>query len=252
MIRVDAIALQNNAKQRELEIREKELVFFLDNLNAILVSASFLGANSFAAITTNSFPPNVSLFLEVSYYAMTLLSMSLNLIATLNATICVMFGPGLALRGPENGMERAVLGLQTEKRVTFWYFKAGVTCFSLATGLHLFLWYNLYVSCSMFVIYVSFVIIFMRYDYKIQKLFEIPENFDCQFVTADAIVITPTITPVEIARQPKIHPPVPRNSLRSARSKNKDTSSSSPGTSSGSPSSYISIHLPKNQKKSSR
>ena len=51
--------------------------------------------------------------------------MGFELIAVLNSTLCSMLGPGLALRGPDGSMHRAVDGLMLEYRLTFLFFTMG-------------------------------------------------------------------------------------------------------------------------------
>lgn len=60
---------------------------------------------------------------------MTTMAMGFELIAVLNSTLCSMLGPGLALRGPDGSMHRAVDGLMLEYRLTFLFFTMGLIAF---------------------------------------------------------------------------------------------------------------------------
>ena len=53
-----------------------------------------------------------------------------------SSTISNMYGPGLALRGPDGSMHKAVEGMAYERRLTFIYFCGGLICF-LFTGMML-------------------------------------------------------------------------------------------------------------------
>ena len=52
--------------------------------------------------------------LKSFYLCVTTMAMGFELIAVLNSTLCSMLGPGLALRGPDGSMHRAVDGLMLE------------------------------------------------------------------------------------------------------------------------------------------
>lgn len=54
------------------------------------------------------------------------MAMCFQLIVVVNATFCTVFGPGLALRGPDGSMHRAVDGLMDEKAVVFKLFCWGL------------------------------------------------------------------------------------------------------------------------------
>ena len=57
---------------------------------------------------------------------------SLELLTVVNATLCAILGPGLALRGPDGSMHNAVQGMMTHYRFTLACFTLGLVCFMLS------------------------------------------------------------------------------------------------------------------------
>lgn len=52
-----------------------------------------------------------------------------------NATLCAILGPGLALRGPDGSMHTAVNGMMTHYKFTLMCFATGLICFMRADKL---------------------------------------------------------------------------------------------------------------------
>merc|ERR1712080_326291 len=88
------------------------------------------------------------------------------------------FGPGLALRGPERGMEEATQGLEIEKNVTFWYFRAGIAFFGISSCFYIWIFFVEQIAIIVTVLLIIFLVMFFIYNHSIQKRFEIPEGFN--------------------------------------------------------------------------
>lgn len=203
MIRADAIALQSKIRQRQLEIREKELNFFIDNLNALSTSSALMAGFSFSALTGMEVPEESWTSAVIIYFILQTTSMIFELIALMNATVCVMFGPGLALRGPEDGMDQAVHGLEIEKKITFWYFRYGIVCFILAVGIWVWIlepWLIAVTVCSTL---VFFLFAFWKYNIRIQNRFRIPEGCETIFEQhAYSLSLAPGELPKSLQKTP--------------------------------------------------
>ena len=91
------------------------------------------------------------------YLCVTTMAMGFELIAVLNSTLCSMLGPGLALRGPDGSMHRAVDGLMMEYRLTFLFFTLGLIFFHLSALLFAWLEFSWPVALAMTVALVMFV-----------------------------------------------------------------------------------------------
>ena len=97
-----------------LKIREKELQFYTQNCIAIGTQAALLSGFAYNGIIQVDIPEESSDVLKALYLCVTTAAMGFELIAVLNSTLCSMLGPGLALRGPDGSMHRAVDGLMLE------------------------------------------------------------------------------------------------------------------------------------------
>lgn len=97
-----------------LKIREKELQFYTQNCIAIGTQAALLSGFAYNGIIQVDIPEESSDVLKSFYLCVTTAAMGFELIAVLNSTLCSMLGPGLALRGPDGSMHRAVDGLMLE------------------------------------------------------------------------------------------------------------------------------------------
>jgi hypothetical protein len=83
-----------------LQIREKELNYFVGLYNSISGIAAMLAGFGFSSLKM-SFPEKTSMFLEIIYLGITACAIGLELCAILNSATCSVFGPGKFLRGSE-------------------------------------------------------------------------------------------------------------------------------------------------------
>ena len=110
MLYADKRALETNLQVSLLKIREKELQFYTQNCIAIGTQAALLSGFAYNGIIQVDIPSESSDWLKTCYLCVTTFAMGFELIAVLNSTLCSMLGPGLALRGPDGSMHRAVDG----------------------------------------------------------------------------------------------------------------------------------------------
>lgn len=152
MLYADKRALETNLQVSLLKIREKELQFYTQvppqpqpqpqpehhhpppspshpprpqNCIAIGTQAALLSGFAYNGIIQVDIPSEANDWLKTLYLCVTTAAMGFELIAVLNSTLCSMLGPGLALRGPDGSMHRAVDGLMLEYRLTFLFFTMG-------------------------------------------------------------------------------------------------------------------------------
>jgi hypothetical protein len=107
MLAADKAALMRTLKLRAMEIQEKELNFYVDNLHSIAHQAALLAGFSLAALMLVGFKgvEGTSKIWKVTYYLVTAIAMTCELTAVTMSTICTIEGPGLALRGPHGSMK---------------------------------------------------------------------------------------------------------------------------------------------------
>ena len=153
----DKRALETNLQVSLLKIREKELQFYTQNCIAIGTQAALLSGFAYNGIIQVDIPSDASDWLKTSYLCVTTMAMGFELIAVLNSTLCSMLGPGLALRGPDGSMHRAVDGLMLEYRLTFLFFTMGLIAFHLSALLFAWLEFSWPVALAMTVALLMFV-----------------------------------------------------------------------------------------------
>ncbi|KAL8434892.1 hypothetical protein Efla_000703 [Eimeria flavescens] len=148
------------AKQ-QVEIRQLELDWYTNNYWTLSQQAALLAGFAFSQITT-ALPSDVSFALEGSYLLLAALSLGMQLCVIVTTTFCCMWGPGLALRGPDGvrSVNAAVENLKAEQGPVFFMFVAGLTCFFSSNILLLWCYFEEWVAfaCSLFLGGFVFVI----------------------------------------------------------------------------------------------
>lgn len=173
MLYADKRALETNLQVSLLKIREKELQFYTQNCIAIGTQAALLSGFAYNGIIQVDIPSDASDWLKTCYLCVTTMAMGFELIAVLNSTLCSMLGPGLALRGPDGSMHRAVDGLMLEYRLTFLFFVMGLLAFHVSALLFAWLEFSWPVALAMTVALVTFVYGMWRYFKRIYKRFSL-------------------------------------------------------------------------------
>ena len=132
MLFADKNALRTQLKVNMLRIRERELTYYTNNCLAISTSSALLAGFAWYGLTEVPFDSNASALTQTLYLVVTTLIMGLELLTVVNATLCAILGPGLALRGPDGSMHNAVQGMMTHYRFTLACFTLGLVCFMLS------------------------------------------------------------------------------------------------------------------------
>ncbi len=171
MLYADKKALETNLQVSLLKIREKELQFYTQNCIAIGTQAALLSGFAYNGIIQVDIPTERSDLLKTCYLCVTTAAMGFELIAVLNSTLCSMLGPGLALRGPDGSMHRAVDGLMLEYRLTFLFFTAGLVAFHVSALLFAWLEFSWPVAMAMTLALLMFIYGMGRYWLRIYSRF---------------------------------------------------------------------------------
>mmetsp|Transcript_19055 Transcript_19055/g.51187 ORF Transcript_19055/g.51187 Transcript_19055/m.51187 type:complete len:189 (-) Transcript_19055:524-1090(-) len=136
MLYADKNALRTNLKVNLLRIRERELNFYTNNCLSISTQAALLAGFAWFGLTEVPFDEDASETVQMVYLVVTTLIMGLEMLTVVNATLCAILGPGLALRGPDGSMHKAVDGMMTHYRFTFACFSLGLLCFQFSAALY--------------------------------------------------------------------------------------------------------------------
>mmetsp|Transcript_51552 Transcript_51552/g.85482 ORF Transcript_51552/g.85482 Transcript_51552/m.85482 type:complete len:295 (+) Transcript_51552:58-942(+) len=176
MLFADKRALETNLQVSLLKIREKELQFYTQNCIAIGTQAALLSGFAYNGIIQVDIPTESSNWLKTMYLCVTTAAMGFELIAVLNSTLCSMLGPGLALRGPDGSMHRAVDGLMLEYRLTFLFFTAGLVAFHVSALLFAWLEFSWPVALAMTLALLMFIYGMYRYWLRIYSRFALSSD----------------------------------------------------------------------------
>ena len=127
-----------------MQIREKELNYFVGLYNAISGIAAMLAGFGFSSLKM-TFPKDTNTVTQIFYLTFTASAIGLELCAILNAATCSVFGPGKFLRGKGGIMaaEQAVKVLEEKTEITPGYFMGGLYCIVISSGLKAFILYSL-------------------------------------------------------------------------------------------------------------
>jgi len=149
MLYADKRNLEGHLQVALLRIRNKELQFYADNLGAIGTQAALLSGFAYNAIIMTAFPPDANEVLKSCFLLATTCSMSLELMTVGASMIAAIQGPGLALRGTDGSMHRAVDGMLIEYKIAFLLFATGLCLFILAALLFAIIQYSIIISITM-------------------------------------------------------------------------------------------------------
>lgn len=123
-----------NASLSQIDVRQAELDYYINNYWTWGGTATIMGGFVFAQLT-NPVPEDTNKLLEAAYLISTTACMGLNLcVITWTVLVCV-WGPGMALRGPE-GMEsfnKVIDFLRSEQESVYYAFTLGVVFYFIAT-----------------------------------------------------------------------------------------------------------------------
>ena len=106
--------------------------------------------------------------LMLTYLVITVLAMSCELVTVTIATFSSMFGPGLALRGPEGAvsMHQAVNVMQEYARASFNVFMCGLVFFHLSSLLMMWFKQPPLISIVTNLVLIVFLVLFLKHGYE--------------------------------------------------------------------------------------
>jgi hypothetical protein len=113
-------ALANEVRQRQVAIRERELVYYTKNCRMLGDLAALIAGFAYSGIRYHYLLERQTSFMmaegdaleEVIFLSLLTACMGLGLQTVLIAMLVAMLGPSLALRGPDGSLHDAVVGMQ--------------------------------------------------------------------------------------------------------------------------------------------
>jgi len=177
MIAADKQELESRLKQVTLQIREKEISVFTDNFAVLSTQSAFLTGLGFGGLTMVPTWSNDKRVTEVIFYTLVSISIGFNILTLCISSWCMIFGPGLAIRGPDGSMSRAVEGMYAERKWALRFFWVGLF-FIMLSGISLgWLKFQNKTAITMTFIFVVFIFVFFAYvKYITRPRFRFPKD----------------------------------------------------------------------------
>jgi len=176
MLYADKNALRTALKVSMLRIRERELLYYTNNCLSISTSAALLAGFAWYGLTEVPFDEGANVYTQTLYLVVTTLIMGLELLTVVNATLCAILGPGLALRGPDGSMHDAVQGMMIHYRFTLACFTGGIIFFMVSALLYAWMQFSWELAVPMTLVIIYFLHKINGYFWRIYNRFKLPAD----------------------------------------------------------------------------
>jgi hypothetical protein len=159
-----------------MELREKELNLSIDNFSAIGTQAALLSGFSMTAFAELNVPENAPWGLQFSFYMFTAIAFSASLHCVCNTTFVTVWGPGLALRGPDGSIDKAIDGMIEERVQIFTSFGLGLLSFQMAAMIAGWMVMPLEISLATTAVSVLAIFMVVHFGRRVFRRFAIPKD----------------------------------------------------------------------------
>jgi hypothetical protein len=132
MLTADRLELQTSLEKNSLDIRERELRFFVDSTNAVSSQSALLLGFAFTALVEGVIESESST-VKFLWILSLVVSLTSNLFVIVLVTVMTVWGENLALRGPDGSMDKAVIGMREQRMIVYYFFGAGLAGFVVAS-----------------------------------------------------------------------------------------------------------------------
>lgn len=181
--------MEKELQLKAIKLREYELAYFADNLRTIAGSATMFGGFAYGALTreTPTYQGVGGAIVTAIYLSSAGATFAFNLLAVFLSTYCNIFGPGLALRGPEGSMDLAVEGMSYYKDRAFVFYRIGMGTFVFTAILYSYLTFPYFFSIPVITALVCISFGLIWYACEIHNRFQVP---DAQLTTGKLTFFT--------------------------------------------------------------
>uniref|UniRef100_A0A7S3K0I8 Uncharacterized protein n=1 Tax=Aureoumbra lagunensis TaxID=44058 RepID=A0A7S3K0I8_9STRA len=196
MLAADKLLLQSSIRQNAISLKEKEFSLHHGNFNAVGTQAAVLAGFTVTAFIEFTCPDDASRILKFCYYIASIVSLSANILCVANTTFLSVWGTGLAMRGPDGSMARAVDGMYQLRRNVFFLFGLGMMALLVTAifGSWLLMDHEAAFACTILLIYAIYLT-FKSYK-SITFMFHFDEteavNFDDLLDATQTLIPTST------------------------------------------------------------
>ena len=176
MLAADKLLLQSNLKQRTIQLREKELNLFNENISAVGTQSTVLAGFTITCLIEITLPNQPHFLLTTCLHLFAVASICANLLCVTLATMVSVWGSGVALRGKDGSMGRAVDHMNAERQKIFGAFGVGLVCNLMAVMSAGWLLMNPAVATMASACIVGTLIAIFRHARRIHGIFKLEED----------------------------------------------------------------------------
>lgn len=126
MLAADKLLLTTTIKKNATELKGKELALHKGNFEAVGTQAAVLSGFAVVMVVEFHMPEEVHPVLQSIFYICATVTLVANLRCVSMTTCITVLGTGLALRGPDGSMVRAVEGMYKQRGMVFRSFAVGI------------------------------------------------------------------------------------------------------------------------------
>ena len=133
MLKAETDALMQAQNIGVLETRQAELEYYVNVYNSIGTQAALIAGFTITSMTSIDLTDMQLTPSKGAYFILNTITLCTSVQCVLSTIFVVVCGPGLALRGPEGSMVRAVNGMLKEQSHIFRAFIASILFFAAST-----------------------------------------------------------------------------------------------------------------------
>lgn len=126
MLAADKLLLTSTIHKNATELKGKELALHKGNFDAVGTQSAVLAGFAVAMVVEFDVPENTHAVLQGFYFLCTVITLVANLRCVAMTTCITVMGTGLALRGPDGSMARAVEEMYSQRFHVFLSFGVGI------------------------------------------------------------------------------------------------------------------------------
>lgn len=126
MLAADKVLLESTIRQSATSLKEKEFILHHGNLTTVGTQAAVIAGFTVTALIEFKPPSPTNRILKFLYYNTVILSLTANVLCIAKTTCLSVMSTSLAMRGPDDGMIRAVNGLYELREQVFALFGVGL------------------------------------------------------------------------------------------------------------------------------
>lgn len=183
MLAADKDRLVAALKQNALELRQKELNYYVERYSNITTQASIVAGFAFDSLVELDISKDLREdlrehqreWVEIVYYAAAALTMAFALYTVCVSSFATVYGHRLALQGPTGSVERAVAVMMKQRTIVFVTFGISMCC--LVVAAIAMAWIKMgYAAAGVTAVFAIFLLSLLRKYNQMQTLFRIPQE----------------------------------------------------------------------------